>query len=1096
MIRYIFLLLIAVIPAIVSAEDIRNWRFEHLTVNEGLSQNTVEEIFQDSRGYMWFATKNGVNLYDGLSFRIFRYERDNPNSMASSWVNAIAEDLEGNIWIGSDGLNVYNTHLDELKRIPVDESDPNAFHGGKVYDILIDGKEDLWAATSKGLMNYNLTTGICKTYSEVNGDFEGVNVYTILIDSQGRMFIGSDADPIYEFNKKTQLFTKHDYKTDLFGANYKKNISLGNDGNLYIASEGAGLHIYNPDTKTVEFIGTGPGQLNGFTIKTGILPISEDEIIICVDGGGINVYNITEKTVDYIMADATDQYSIGDNAIISSYKDIHGNIWLGHYGAGISLYKKHKFKFRSYFHNPFDSESISNGVVTAVYQDKNNNIWIGLDGGGLSLFNPFTQKFTTYKSVEDDESSLSSNVIVSITENSEGYLLLGTYAGGLMVFDPETGTRVKTYDIASGLSANHVWDIAVDRDGNYWLATLGGGFDIFNPYYETFRNFIYRQNENVCSDVILSITSGPDGNMWFATETSGICVLNSKGATVKRYAFNENDITTISSSDIRGIEFSGEFAWVATNGGGLNKINYKTNEVKVYTIKDGLSSNSLMGIQIDKDGILWISSIKGLMKFDPKAETVVTYDKNQGLQGNEFRYNAQYTLFNGTMLFGGSNGLTVFHPNELMESPIVPNIILKDLKIYNKSVVIGGENSPLEQHINFTENIKLKHNQRVFTIEFAALDYTSPERNLFQYKMDGFDEEWVNSGNRNDVTYTNLSAGKYTFRLRASNSDGVWSDKEKILSIVVRPPWYKTKAFIAFVIIFIIVAVWNTFNQREKKSKLEKEILQRKINEGQAIIDSKLAEIEQHQEEIRAKEEQEIEIRFHSDGLAKFSIILADKRKNLEELAFSMISELVKYLEAQAGAIYVAQQEHEEAYLLMLGHYCFDSKKASQDQILAGEGLVGTSFVEKRQIISRDLPDGFIVVESGLGNMSLRNVLIEPLMDEDEVVGAFEIASLKSLPDYKIEFVKKLAGSFASVLAIESANKKSQILIEENKIKTEEILAQEEELRQNLEELKATQEMSQRKEEEMKEQIEKYIDNEKNFKKKLKEKDKIIKLLK
>ncbi len=1064
-----------IIPILSYAIDIINIKFDHLNVDNGLSQSTVECIIQDSQGYIWIGTRDGLNKYDGFKFEIFQSDREDTNSLASSWVTSLAEDAEGNIWIGSNGLNVYNPKLDKLTRIVTNPDDEYSYHGGKIYDIVLDNDNSLWLATVNGLVHYIPETKTFKTFNNISttGDQSGNIVYSVIVTKDNRFFVATQADPLFEFNRKTETFIEHNYKLKFAGANFKKKIQEDLNGLLYIGSEGAAIHIYNPTTQETEFIDVGANSLNSLNVKTKVLPISKDEVLIGTDGGGINIYNPISKAFKYLRNDPVNPYSLSDNAIYSMIEDMHGNIWVGHYGTGISLWKKNKYKFQSFFHNPFDSLTISNGVVLAIFQDSKDRIWIGIDGGGLNQFDISSQTFKHYRRIEGLSSSLTSDVIISIAETDSGELLLGTFAGGLMVFDPELGEVIKSYQMADGLSAAHIWDITRDSEGKFWLSTLGQGYDEFDPTTESFVNHVWGEDPNACSNVIYSITEAPDGKMWFGTENSGICVLNKQDGTMKTYSVNENDINSISSNNIKCILFQDNYAWIAT-GAGLNRLDLRNDSIKVYTTKDRLSSNALMGILEDNNGQLWISSTNGLMKFNPGTEMIVSYDKSQGLQGSEFKYNSQFILKDGRMLFGGVNGLTLFDPDAIIASPVIPKVVFTNLLVNNSQVEIGAKGSPLKQHINNTSKIKFRHQDRVITLEFASLDYTSPSKNKYRYMLEGFDKDWVNIDNRNFVSYNNLSPGKYIFHLKGSNSDGVWSTNVRSIDIIIRPPWYKTKAFILLAITLIALGVWVFVRERIRKAKLEKTALQKRIDEGQAIIDSKLKEIEEQQEQIKNKNEQEKEIRFQTDGLAKFSTIISQSRNDLKQLSGKIISELITYVGANAGALYVADKDEDNMTnsLRIYGQYCYDGEIETKDKILVGEGYIGTAYLQKQTIVIDDLSKNYIKIGSGLGLISAKYNVIEPIIEEEEAMGAIEIASLEKLPKYKLEFIKQIAKTFASLLAIEQANDKSKKLLEENKQQTEEILSQEEELRQNLEELQTTQEMSQRRELELKKEVE------------------------
>lgn len=1057
--------------------DITNLKFERITSDNGLSQNVVEKIFQDSKGYIWIATRDGVNRYDGMEFHVFRNDRNDSNSLASNWVTAIAEDADGRLWFGTDGLNYYDPVQDKLFRVPLSDGSATMYQGGRVYDIIVDYDNTLWLATAHGLAHYFPDRNEFKTY--IIDEASGVDLRysnSLLLTSDNTLFIGSaEFDPLFEFDRAKDSFIEHPYKKDFFGNNYKKNITEGPDGRLYIGSEEGCLHIYDYHTGLSEILPLGgENGLHHNSIKTGVQVLSDDMVLIGTDGQGIHIYNPLDRTMKYMKNSETNDKSLSSNAVFDIFVDDHGNLWVGHYGTGLSVWKKHKEKFRSYLPNPADPNSINSGVILSVFQDSKERIWIGYDGSGLSLFNEEENTFTHYRYHGDLDGSLSTDVIVCIDEDPDGNLLLGTYGGGLMVFNPELGKVIEYLGEADGLPNPHVWDIQKDYKGNYWLAILGVGYSIYNPSDKSFETFYYG-DERVHSNVIFGIKEFKPDEMWFGAEQQGAMSYDfALNKSTNYSAFDHADVK-LSSSRIKDIVFQDDsLVWFATDGGGINRFNRNTKEVKVYTKEEGLAANAIMGILLDDHGNVWASSTAGLIKLKPSTGMVLNYDKSKGLQGNEFKYNAQFKLSDGRMIFGGPNGITIFHPDSVKTSIVQPKLVFTDLLIFNKSVDIGTEDSPLKNHINYTDRIKLRNKHRVFTIEFASLDYTNADKNTYEYKLEGFDEEWVVAGNRNFASYTNLPAGKYTFMVKGSNSDGAWSNSaSRSIEIKVLPPWYRSIVFMLSVVVLLVLGIVKYIKKREESAKEEKLLLQRKIDEGQKVIDTKLKEIEQQQEEIRIRDINEKEIRFLNEGLAHFGQLISKSRNNLNELAQVIISELVKYVGADVGAIFIAEKDASNQNILKVrGQYCMDKNIQARDGILEGEGYVGTCFAKLETLSIDDLPDGYISLSSGLGEVVVRNDVFEPIEEEEVGLGVIEVASIKKLPKYKVDFIKKIAQTIASVFALEKANDQTKQLLEENERKTEEIMTHEEELRIHIEELQASQEASSRREEDLIKELE------------------------
>ena len=1068
----IFLLLALIIASSAFSTDLSKIKFEYLTVDNGLSQGIIEDILQDRQGYMWFATRDGLNRYDGLQFTVYRNDRNNPQSLTSNWVLSLAEDKSGNLWIGSEGLNLYDPIMDRMTRIPVNPEDQNAFHGGRVYSITVDYDSTIWFSTINGLVHYFPKKNTFKTYTHDPSNPRSVGgtiVYSTYVTRDKRLLVGTDADPIYEFDRKKDIFTEISYKTAYFGSNNLKYMQEDKNGLIYITSEFAAVHVYNPVTGESRLIDKTEGGLSAVSVKTKVLPIGPDEIWIGTDGGGIDIYNPLTGAMQYLMVDTRNNYSLAGNAIFKIYQDKDKNIWVGHFGSGISVWKKNKEKFTSYTHNPFNPASINKEVVTAIFEDSKGRIWIGQDGGGLNLFNEQNKSFEHFRRRTGDPGSLTSDVILSFNEDQDGNLLLGTYSGGLMVFNPETKRVIKAYFGRDGVGSDHVWYVFKDSKGKYWLATLGAGFTLFDPKAKTFKNYSQSNTEIAsCSNTIMNATEDADGKIWLGSENAGICVLDYDKKEIKNYQHDEKNKNSLSYNDVKSIIFLDNYAWIATNGGGLNRLDLRTDSFKVFTMTEGLSSNALQSVLKDKHNNLWISSTRGLMKFNPVSYEIEIYDKSQGIQGSEFKYNSQYLLSNGQMMFGGVNGLTVFNPDSIKNSNIIPKIVFTDFKIFNTSVVPGTKNSPLKRNINYTDYIKLNHKQSVFTLEFSSLDFTTSAKNRFMYKLEGFDEGWIDAGNRNFVTYTNLDAGKYTFLLKGSNSDGVFVDTPRRIVIRIRPPWYSTKLAIVMYVVIIILMIVYYIKQREKQSIHDKMILEQKIQEAEAELKGKAHELERQQEELRRRDEEEKDIRFLTDGIARFSDIIAKKRRNLEDLATGMISELVRYIDASAGGIFIVDDsDNQHIILRATGEFCLSSDKERSFFFEAGEGNIGTCYAEKQTLKVDNIPEGYIVLRSGLGSVSLHHALFVPVKQDNICVGVIEMASIKKLPDNKVAFVEKIAESLASIVTIIKANEKTNEMLEQNNTQAEELRAQEEEMRQNMEEMLATQEESQRKEKEM-----------------------------
>ncbi|MBN1597547.1 MAG: GAF domain-containing protein [Bacteroidales bacterium] len=1064
------------------AQDVK---FDYLTVEDGLSQSVVESIFKDNRGLMWFGTRDGLNMYDGYSFKIYRHDKYDTLSLDNSTIFAVNEDFEGNILsLTQTGLNKLVFDQDKVIRIHAVDSGNAGYMRGRGYGIFrFNDDRTIWYTNDQGVSIYYPDEDEWENHRFA--DMEILRPYTeafsVIKTSQGRYFVSPRHDFIFEYlpdKKKLQRIFINDGKPQ-FGNYFLKRINEDNNGNLVIGGNDHGLTIVNPMTFDGVSYRTDNSDILSNNTGGGVIFLSKDEWWIGSDGGGIIVFNpITEEFSGY-QQNLKIKGSLNVNGIYNLFQDDDGIIWVGTYGGGVNIWNKYKYKFTPYVHNPDNPNSIASNPVLSVFQDSKGRIWIGNDGSGLNLFDPDTREFKHYRYDRDDPNSLQSNVIVSIGEDPMGNILLGTFAAGLMSFNPETeiSTQFRRGSITSdSLHAPHVWSIFRDSKDRIWLGLLENGLDLYDPYTQTFTLYGAQSSQSlrVGFGNVMYINEDMNGDLWFGTEGGGIYIFDEKEDVVVNLVNDPNNENTISGNDVKCVEFTLSHVFIGTNGGGIDILDRETNKFKHFTSREGLPADAVMGFLMDDDENLWISTTKGMCKLDTRKflqEDILdfkNYDKNDGLAGNEFKYDAQKKLDNGKFIFGGIDGISIFHPDSVKDNPVIPPIVFTDFKLFNKSQIIGAKNSPLKKHINSTRKISLTHKQNVFSIEFAALNYTATDRNHYRYMMEGFDKDWIEAGTQRFAMYTNLNAGKYVFKVQGSNNDGVWNTAGCSIKIRVYPPWYKTWWFLTILTLTIIYLIGRYVRARTEQNKRDKEILQEKINEGQKEIQKNVRELENQKKEIAERDEREKEMRFQNKGLAKFGEIISKSRKNLATLGSEIVTELVPFVEASAGALFIANKIDDEKTILNLSaQFCFDSMEEKDKSFDAGEGYIGTCFTEKKTIQLDNLPESYIKLKSGLGETPLKNLVLVPIVQDNEALGVIELASMEKLPEYKVILIEKLAENLASVFAIAQASERMQEMLEQNQMQAEELKAQEEEMRQNIEEMHATQEESARREQEL-----------------------------
>ena len=822
----VFILFINIFSAIARES---NYKFLHLDISQGLSHNQIHGILKDSRGFMWFGTMSGLNRFDGYDFKIFRHNPDDSTSINDNYIQYLVEDKMGRIWAYTrSGLSVFN---------PVTETfctDNEFFSQKKIgnnYHINVifgDKNKDIWFVDqNKGLCKYlvdkdsiiEISHDLADSTTPVSNEISG-----LAEDDEGNFWIINYNGIIEKLSGKNNkiIFRTGKLKGFLKSNNQNFNLFLDTDNDLWIysQSEVQGLFYYNPATGKIIHITkrSGKGRLNN-DIVTCMTQDNDGLIWIGTDHGGINLLDKKDFSISYLLHNEEDTRSLSQNSITCLYKDNNGIIWAGTFKNGINYYHKSLLKFRLYKHQPSNPNSLGYNDVDCFSEDQKGNLWIGTNGGGLEYFNRAKNIFYHYKHNNNDPASLSNDVIVSLLEDHEGKLWIGTYYGGLDHFDGKHFQHYKNDpDNAWSISDNRVWVIFEDSKYNLWIGTLGGGLDLFDREKKIFYHYKAGDINSVNSNFILDIAEDRSGNLWFGTDY-GINVLDKNTNKFRYYLHNPDDSASLSYNNINAITLDSKGnVWIGTRDG-LNLYNPERNNFQVFRQKDGLPDNVIQTILEDNAGNLWISTTKGLSNLIISKDEATNnfryrfknYDESDGLQGKEFNVNSAYKTRRGKLIFGGGNGFNIFLPEEIKINTIKPDVVLTDFQLFNRSIKINekiGGRILLKKSFSMTREITLKHNENMFSISFAALNYFHPEKSQYEYQLEGFNNNWLTTdGSQRKVTFTNLDPGEYTFRVKASNSDGYWNEKGTSLKITVLPPFWRTSAALVIYIFMLIGAL-------------------------------------------------------------------------------------------------------------------------------------------------------------------------------------------------------------------------------------------------------------------------------------------------
>jgi signal transduction histidine kinase/ligand-binding sensor domain-containing protein/CheY-like chemotaxis protein len=882
---FVFFILMVLVPALYAEEY--DFQFEHLTVRDGLSHNNVICILQDSKGFIWFGTAEGLNRFDGYNFKICKYEPGNPNSLSHNLIRSFFEDHRGNLWIGTEGgLNKYDLKKNRFIRYLNDPNNPDSLGSNTVTAIYEDKKGVLWIGTKySGLNRFVREKEQFIRYPNLPHDPTSLShnfVRSIVEDRNGELWIGTEGG-LNKFDRQRERFIRHqnDPKDPhSLSSNVVRSVVEDKSGRLWIGTAGGGLNRF--DRETGQFIHykrdpQDPGSLSSDLIFS----VNEDQsgMLWIGTAGGLDrlVEGEKEHFIHY-QNHPNDQKSLSDNRVRSIYQDVQGVLWIGTWDGGINILDKEKIKFKLYRANPDDPNTLNDNLIFSIYQGPSGVLWMGTWEGGLNKFDPKTNTFTHYRARANDPTSLSSNSIRAITGSKTGALWIGTLGGGMNKFDPITETFIRykhNPNLLQGISNNYINVVYEDQSGMLWIGTRWGGMNKFDPITETFIHYKNNPDDpySISHNFVIAIYEDQSGMLWIGTDESGLNRFDREKKKFICYKNDPNNPNSVSNNQIKSIlEDQKGVLWIGTRGG-LNRFERDTNRWTGYTIKDGLPDNMIYGILEDSQANLWLSTNKGLAKFNPQQGTFINYSAYDGLQGDEFNTGAYYkNPFTGEMFFGGMNGLNSFYPERIKDNFYIPPVVITVVKPSHQPAAIDAAVSELKE-------VRLPRQGDSFSVEFAALNYRNPRKNQFAYKLEGVDNDWVYCGTRRHASYGNLSGGTYLFRVRGSNNDGVWNKNGASMKIIIIPPFWETMWFRFLVVVAGVFAIYFLYRFRIRSMESRKLLLEKLVGERTKELEKRTDELKKRTQELEIANEQvererraaEAANRFKSEFLARMS---------------------------------------------------------------------------------------------------------------------------------------------------------------------------------------------------------------------------------
>lgn len=784
-----------------------NLKFNHINIGQGLSNSTIEAIYQDSRGYIWFGTRDGLNRYDGNQFRVFKNSANDPKSITDDFIKCIHEDVHHNLWIGtSNGLNMFNdfkNNFTSYKRnadgllsneITCIYNDKNGAllvgtsggglsefdFAGKQFKhygpknnqvasldnfeinyLFEDSKNNFWAATDKGVGIIDRKNGTLSTVFNLNGNTSFLLNYPSLRvqeDKQGNIWIGTMSNGLVMINLTHHIFKQylHDDKNPYsLSTNLVRCLLADNNGNMWVGGINGSLDFFKTSGNSFLHAENEPG----------------------------NPLSISQKTIS------------------SLFQDNQNNLWIGTHRGGINFYAPLADKFQL-LQEGSSANSLSYNDVRSFYKDSRNNTWIGTDGGGLNLYNKVNNTFTHYKYNTYNSSTISSDAVMSINEDRSKNLWIGTWGGGLNLMNTQTNTFthfVNKPSDANSISSNYVQTTLEDSEGNFWVATYYGGLNLFDVKTHTFKRLTgdFHQQSSLYGNNIISLNEDKDKNLWIGTDDGGLNSYNLRKKTFAHYFVNGGR-----TPDLRVI-FTDSKGRVWVGQTGLYLYNKAEDKFALFTTKGGLASEFIKGITEDESGNLWISTSNGLTKLNPDTFELKKYNTADGLQGLEFEAGAYFKTNDGEMYFGGTNGFNRFYPRDIKTNQFVAPVYITGLQVFNVDILPGQKDSPLQSDISLTHEVKLNYKQSALAFDFAILSYTASQNNEYAYMLAPFDKGWHYTSDRK-ANYTNLNPGEYTFYVKAANNDGAWNKTNAYITINIRPPFWATWWFRSLILLLVL----------------------------------------------------------------------------------------------------------------------------------------------------------------------------------------------------------------------------------------------------------------------------------------------------
>jgi signal transduction histidine kinase/ligand-binding sensor domain-containing protein len=843
--------------------------FTHLTIDQGLSNNIVNCILQDRKGFLWIGTPNGLNRYDGYRFTVYKANPVKAGHLVYDVIETLFEDRQGRLWIGTDnGLSRFDQEMDAFTNYRNLPSDPASLSHNYIHCLGQDSSGLIWVGTYGGGLNaLDPATGRCVHYRTNPKDPKSLSndfLRTIHVDRKGRVWIGAEAGGLNRFEPKTGTFIRYLHEPgnpNSLSNNTVMTIDEDTSGRLWIGTWTGGLDCLDPDRGL--FLHNRHDVRNPSSLASDIVTrlhrSFSGDLWIGTWNGGLDRLSMADqnrsatagKKFHHHRSDHGNPESLSSNTVWSLAGDQTGVLWVGT-NNGLNKNELRRKKFDCFSADGPNGRRLPGNDVRALFEDNAGDVWIGMRGEGVSRLKPDAGTFIHYRNDLRSLNTLANNDVLTFAEGPRGIVWIGTDGGGIDRLDTRTGVFVHypyNPDTPNNLDNAYVYQLAFEPPGTIWAGTYGGA-GLTRLDIQTRRWTHYPMDTTGrMKNAIRKLFKDSSGRFWIGTNEQGLICFYPKTGIMERFQFDPARSTSLSSNTVQSIhEDENRNFWIGTTGGGLNRLDARMKRFVRYGINDGLPSDVVCGILEDGHDNLWISTDKGLSKFNRLRKTFRNYDQSDGLQDNIFNPDACCRLKDGRLCFGGIGGFNVFHPDSIRDNPYVPEVVISNFAVQKRTVATGDSVNGrvlLQRALGSTDEIVLSRREKVFSFEFAALHYADPMKNRYAYMLDGFDTEWIQTDARNrTATYTNLDPGLYTFRVKASNNDGIWNETPASIRVKVLPYFWQTLGFkitSGFGLIFLLVSLAFI---RERHLRSRRNSLDRLIRERTAELKGKTGELE------------------------------------------------------------------------------------------------------------------------------------------------------------------------------------------------------------------------------------------------------------